>query len=56
MKRERTMSPMAKLIAIDTVTARLYDGREIVAKVAAIVDSVTGRKIHIAFAAFALKA
>ena len=47
---------MAKSIAVgDTVTVRLYDGRVVVAKVTAIVDSVTGRKIHIEFGAFALK-
>jgi hypothetical protein len=46
---------MPKLISIgDTVTVRLYDGREVVAKITAIVDSVIGRKIHIAFGAFAL--
>jgi hypothetical protein len=47
---------MAKCVAIgDTVTVRLYNGRVVVAKVTAIVDSVTGRKIHILFGAFALK-
>jgi hypothetical protein len=30
-----------------TVVARLYDGREVEAKVTAIVDSVAGRKVHI---------
>jgi hypothetical protein len=38
-----------------TVTARLHDGRIVVARVTAIVDSVVGRKIHITFGAFALK-
>jgi hypothetical protein len=38
-----------------TVTARLYDGRVVVAKVTAVVDSVLGRKIHISFGAFAFK-
>jgi len=37
-----------------TVVARLYDGREVEAKVTRIVDSVAGRKVHIAFGAFAL--
>jgi hypothetical protein len=36
------------------VLARLYDGREVEAKVTKIVDSVVGRKVHIAFGAFAL--
>src|ERR1700719_2548177 len=38
-----------------TVTVRLYDGRVVVAKVTAVVDSVLGRKIHISFGAFAFK-
>ena len=33
-----------------TVTARLHNGRVVVAKVTAIVDSVAGRKVHITFA------
>jgi hypothetical protein len=37
-----------------TVTARLHNGRVVVAKVTAIVDSVAGRKVHITFGAFAL--
>jgi hypothetical protein len=37
-----------------TVLARLHDGREVEAKVTKIVDSVLGRKVHIAFGAFAL--
>jgi hypothetical protein len=37
-----------------TVTARLHNGRVVVAKVTAIVDSVAGRKVHIQFGAFAL--
>ena len=37
-----------------TVTARLHDGRVVVAKVTAIVDSVAGRKVHVTFGAFAL--
>jgi hypothetical protein len=32
-----------------TVVARSYDGREVEAKVTRIVDSVAGRKIHIAY-------
>jgi hypothetical protein len=38
-----------------TVVARLYDGREVEAKVTAIVDSVAGRKVHIAYGLVALK-
>ena len=34
---------------------RLATTPEVIAKVTAIVESVTGRKIHIAFGAFALK-
>jgi hypothetical protein len=46
---------MPKLIAIgDTVTVRLYDDREVEAKITKIVDSVAGRTVHIAFGAFAL--
>jgi hypothetical protein len=37
-----------------TVLARLHDGREVEAKITKIVDSVAGRKVHIAFGAFAL--
>jgi hypothetical protein len=37
-----------------TVTARLHNGRVVVAKVTAVVDSVAGRKVHITFGAFAL--
>jgi hypothetical protein len=37
------------------VTVRLHDGREAVAKVTAIVDSVAGRKVHVLFGASALK-
>jgi len=37
-----------------TVTARLHDGRVVVAKVTSVVDSVAGRKVHITFGAFAL--
>jgi hypothetical protein len=38
-----------------TVVARLYDGREVEAKVTAIVNGPAGQKVHIAFGAFALK-
>jgi hypothetical protein len=37
-----------------TVTARLHNGRVVVARVTAIVDSVAGRKVRITFGAFAL--
>jgi hypothetical protein len=37
-----------------TVLARLHDGREVIAKITALVDSVVGRKVRIAFGAFAL--
>jgi hypothetical protein len=37
-----------------TVLVRLHDGREVEAKITKIVDSVAGRKVHIAFGAFAL--
>jgi len=37
-----------------TATARLYDGRVVVAKVTQIVDSVAGCKVHIRFGAFAI--
>ncbi len=33
----------------DTVAVRLYDAREVIAKVTAVVDSVTGREIHILY-------
>jgi hypothetical protein len=38
-----------------TVLVRLYDGREVEAKITAIVNGPTGQKVHIAFGAFALK-
>ena len=38
-----------------TVLVRLYDGREVEAKVTRIVDSVAGRKVHIAYGLIALK-
>jgi hypothetical protein len=37
------------------VVARLYDGREVEAKVTAIVNGPAGQKVHIAFGTFALK-
>jgi hypothetical protein len=37
-----------------TVLVRLHDDREVEAKITKIVDSVAGRKVHIAFGAFAL--
>ena len=47
---------MRKQIQIgSTVVARLYDGREVEAKITKIVDSVAGRKIHIAYGLIALK-
>ena len=46
---------MPKLIQIgSTVLARLHDGREVEARITKIVDSVAGRRVHIAFGAFAL--
>jgi hypothetical protein len=46
---------MRKQIQVGSiVVARLYGGREVEAKITAIVDSVAGRKVHIAFGAFAL--
>jgi hypothetical protein len=38
-----------------TVLVRLHDGREVEAKVTAIVDSVLGRKAHISYGVLALK-
>jgi hypothetical protein len=37
-----------------TVLVRLHDHREVEAKLTKIVDSVVGRKVHVAFGAFAL--
>jgi hypothetical protein len=37
-----------------SVLVRLHDDREVEAKITKIVDSVAGRKVHIAFGAFAL--
>jgi hypothetical protein len=38
-----------------TALVRLYDGREVIAKITAIVNGPAGQKVHIAFGAFALK-
>ena len=38
-----------------TVVARLYDGREVEARILQIVDSVAGRKVHIAYGLIALE-
>ena len=38
-----------------TVVVRLYDGREVEAKITAIVNGPAGQKVHIAFGAFTLK-
>jgi hypothetical protein len=46
---------MPKQIQVgSTVLVRLHDDREVEAKVTKIVDSVAGRKVHIAFGVFAL--
>jgi hypothetical protein len=51
-----TLGTMQKNIVVGSnVIARLYDGRVVVAKVTAIVDSIIGRKIHISFGPFAFK-
>jgi hypothetical protein len=49
----RDRRPLLILVG-STVTARLHNGRVVVARVTAIVDSVAGRKVHIQFGAFAL--
>jgi hypothetical protein len=47
---------MRKQIQVgSTVVVRLYDGREVEATITKIVDSVAGRKIHIAYGLIALK-
>jgi hypothetical protein len=47
---------MPKQIQVGSiVVVRLYDGREVEAKITKIVDSVAGRKIHIAYGLIALK-
>jgi hypothetical protein len=38
-----------------TVVARLYDGREVGAKITTVVNGPAGQKVHNAFGAFALK-
>ena len=46
---------MPKQITVgSSVLIRPHDGREVEVKVTKIVDSVAGRKVHIAFGAFAL--
>jgi hypothetical protein len=56
MGREKEIKVKKKQIDVgSTVTARLYDGRVVVAKVTAISDTVLGRKVHISFGAFAFK-
>jgi hypothetical protein len=46
---------MRKQIQVgSTVLVRLYDGREVEAKVTRIEDSVAGRKVHIAFGTVSL--
>ena len=37
-----------------TALVCLHDGREVEARITKIVDSVVGRRVHIAFGAFAL--
>jgi len=47
---------MRKQIEVgSTAVVRLYDGREVEAKITAIVDSVAGRKVHITYGLIALK-
>lgn len=47
---------MRKQIQVgSTVVVRLYDGREVVAKITAIVNGPAGQKVHVAFGALALK-
>jgi predicted DNA-binding protein (MmcQ/YjbR family) len=49
-------SEMRKQIQVGSiVVVRLYDGREVEAKITAIVDSVAGRKVRIAYGLIALK-
>jgi hypothetical protein len=45
---------MLKLVG-KIAALRLYDGREVEAKITAIVDSVAGRKVHITYGIIALK-
>ena len=47
---------MGKQIQVgSTVVVRLFDGREVVAKITDIVDIVAGRKVHITYGIIALK-
>jgi hypothetical protein len=47
--------PAKQIILGSTVLVCLYDGREVEAKITAIVNGPAGQKVHIAFGAFALK-
>lgn len=47
--------PTQQIVLGSTVLVRLYNGREVIAKVTAIVNGPAGQKVHIAFGAFALK-
>ena len=47
--------PTKQITIGSTVLVRLYDGREVEAKVTGIVDSVLGRKVHIPYGVIALK-
>ncbi len=38
-----------------TAIVKLFDGREVEAKITAVVNGPAGQKVHIAFGAFALK-
>ncbi len=49
------LTPRKQIQIGSTVVVRLYDGREVEAKVTAIVNGPAGQKVHIAFGAFALK-
>jgi hypothetical protein len=46
---------MKQITVGHTVLVRLYDCREVKAKVTKIVDSVAGRKVHITYGIIALK-
>jgi hypothetical protein len=47
---------MRKQIQVgSTALVRLYDGRDVEAKITAIVNGPAGQKVHITFGAFALK-
>jgi hypothetical protein len=47
--------PTKQIILGSTVLVRLYDGREVIAKITAVVNGPAGQKVHITFGAFALK-